>query len=121
MEKIHRKSKNKRAVIKRHKGKQTHTYRVYTHRKIAAPRRHAIAAPCRHAIAAPCRRAIAAPCRYIIGTPLKSLAKTQAALFGVVFISTILLSPILMFVRTKESLYSLKVNIYSLKVNDVVI
>jgi len=38
-----------------------------------------------------------------------------------VFISTILLSPILMFVRTKESLYSLKVNIYSLKVNDVVI
>ena len=56
-----------------------------------------------------------------LGTPLKSLTKTQVALFGVVFISTILLSPILMFVRTKESLYSLKVNIYSLKVNDVVI
>src|SRR3989344_1399815 len=42
--------------------------------------------------------------KYVLGTPLKSLAKTQVALFGVVFISTILLSSILTFAQTNESI-----------------
>src|SRR3989344_4452933 len=42
--------------------------------------------------------------KYVLGTPLKSLAKTQAALFGVVFISTILLSSLLTFAQTNDSI-----------------
>src|SRR3989344_3432325 len=41
---------------------------------------------------------------YTLGAPLKSLAKTQAALFGVVFISTILLSSLLTFAQTNDSI-----------------
>src|SRR3989344_1258785 len=73
-------------------GKSRAKSKIYAHHKIAASRRRAIDAPCNW------RR------KYYFGTPLKSLAKTQVALFGVVFISTILLSSILTFAQTNESI-----------------
>jgi len=56
------------------------------------------------------RKTVRRPVRkYVFGTPFKSLAKTQAALFGVAFL--------LMCHPFQESLCSLKVNNCSLKVN----